>query len=78
MKKKCTFQAIAIEGLGIKNAESIWSRGEELGRAQDFRENFDVAVTRAVSKLHCVAELTLPLLKVGGHSLAMKVRLSGQ
>lgn len=45
-------------------------------RAEDFckiaRENFDVAVARAVAKLNTLVEYLLPLIKVGGILIAYK------
>jgi 16S rRNA (guanine527-N7)-methyltransferase len=49
------------------------------GRAEDFgghkgghRATFDVVTARAVARMTVLSELTMPLLKVGGHLVAMK------
>ncbi len=51
--------------LGIGNVRVIHQRLEEYGRGAG-REQFDVATARALGSLPVVAELGVPLLKVGG------------
>jgi 16S rRNA (guanine527-N7)-methyltransferase len=51
--------------LGIQNITTVHSRLEDFGRSQE-REQFDVATARALGPLPVVAELGLPLLRVGG------------
>ena len=48
------------------------ARAEELGQNSKFRESFDTVTSRAVGRLNLIAELCLPLVKVGGKFLAMK------
>ncbi len=47
-------------------------RAEDAGRDNRYRASFDIALSRAVSALPVLAELTIPLLKVGGVSIAYK------
>ncbi|MCS7194883.1 MAG: 16S rRNA (guanine(527)-N(7))-methyltransferase RsmG [Meiothermus sp.] len=70
-RKKVRFVASAVEGLSLRNAEALWGRAEELAQGVK-RETFHVAVARAVSSLPVVAELTLPLVRVGGFVLLQK------
>ena len=49
---------------------SEW-RAEDVGRSNN-RENFDVALARAVATMDWLAEWCLPLVKKGGKVLAMK------
>jgi 16S rRNA (guanine527-N7)-methyltransferase len=70
--KKVRFQERVIAELGLANARAIQGRAEELGRDPGFREKFDAATARAVGDLAILAELTLPLVKVGGRILAWK------
>ena len=47
-------------------------RAEEAGRNESLRESFDRVTARAVSRLNKLAELCLPLVKVGGKFISMK------
>ncbi len=66
--KRITFLNEVIEALGVENAQAIHARAEEFGH----REAFDLATSRAVARLNILAELSLPLVKVGGYFIAMK------
>ncbi len=65
-KKKVDFVESTIRALKLENAKAIWGRSEELSHTIVKRETYDAAVTRAVATLQVVAELTLPLVRVGG------------
>lgn len=67
--KRMTWLGEVLPQLGVK-AACITARAEEF--AADHREQYDVAVSRAVARLNVLAELCLPLVKVGGQFLAMK------
>ncbi len=63
--------ALSLEGLTVANA-----RVEDLARDTRHRGSYDVATTRAVAPLAAIAEYCVPLLRVGGHAVAMKARLA--
>ncbi len=65
-RKKCAFIEAAMLELGIEGAV-LNARAESAGHERLSRAQFDVAVCRAVGSLAEVAELCLPLVKVGGH-----------
>lgn len=67
--KKIDFVRETCAALGIEGVTCLWGRAEEMAEC---RENFDVAVSRAVADLPVLSELCLPLVKVGGLFLAMK------
>jgi 16S rRNA (guanine527-N7)-methyltransferase len=60
-------EATAVE-LRLTNVAVVHARLEDYGHGAD-RESFDVATARALGPLPVVAELGLPLLRVGGHLL---------
>jgi 16S rRNA (guanine527-N7)-methyltransferase len=69
--KKCRFIDDVARSLGLSNLRVACGRAEDLGRGAD-RDSFDLAVVRAVSSLPAVAELAVPLLRLGGYFVAMK------
>jgi len=69
---KAAFLVRACAELGLSGVEVVASRAEALGRDARYRERFDVAVARAVAPMRVLAELCLPLVRVGGRLLAQK------
>ena len=70
--RKAAFLVRACAELGLSGVEVIDRRAEDVGRDERYREHFDVAVARAVAALPVLAELCLPLVRVGGRLLAQK------
>ncbi len=72
--KKVTFLKHIREKLNLDNVEIIQTRAETLGAHPNYRESFDVALSRAVAYLPTLLEYTIPFLKVGGVLVAQKSR----
>ncbi|WP_324825648.1 16S rRNA (guanine(527)-N(7))-methyltransferase RsmG [Sinanaerobacter sp. ZZT-01] len=53
--------------LRISNVELIHARAEELARKEDYRESFDLCVSRAVANLSVLSEYCIPFVKIGGY-----------
>src|SRR5947209_16672968 len=70
--KKAAFLVRACAELGLKGVDVINLRAEEAGRDPRYRQAFDAAVARAVAPMRVLAELCLPLVRVGGRLLAQK------
>src|SRR5260370_19412716 len=69
---KAAFLVHACAALGLEHVEVVARRAEEAGHDPRLREKFDVAVARALAPLPVLAELCLPLVRVGGRLLAQK------
>src|ERR1700681_3911544 len=69
---KAAFLVHACATLGLAGVEVVARRAEEVGHEPRLREAFDVAVARALAPLPVLAELCLPLVRVGGRLLAQK------
>lgn len=64
--KKITFIETVLSALAVKNAKTLLGRAEEIGQQYEHRQNYDVAVIRAVGNVSVCAEYSLPLVKKGG------------
>jgi 16S rRNA (guanine527-N7)-methyltransferase len=71
-QSKAAFLVQAAAGLQLKDVEVVGRPAEEVGRDPRYRESFDVAVARALAPMPVLAELCLPLVRVGGRLLAQK------
>jgi len=78
VRKKLTFLESALECLGLSDVHLVHGRAEDLGKAESYREKFDLVVSRAVGRLNVLAELCLPFCRVGGLFVAYKGAKSTQ
>ena len=69
--KRIMFLQTVAQQLSIA-AQMLHARAEEAGQKQQYREKFDIAVSRAVAALPVLVEYCLPLVKPGGVFAAMK------
>ena len=72
LNKRINFLNTVINKLELKNVTTIHSRAEDGARQKDFRENFDVATSRAVANMAVLSEFCIPYVKVNGHFVALK------
>lgn len=72
LNKRIKFLDEVIEKNSIQNVKTVHCRAEDGAKKSEYREKFDTAVSRAVARLHILAEYCLPYVKVGGYFLALK------
>lgn len=72
LNKRVKFLQTVVDELQLHDVTCVHARAEEGARNKQYREQFDVAVSRAVARLPILAEYCLPFVKKGGHFLALK------
>lgn len=72
LNKRILFLKDVIDELKLENCEAIHGRAEELAGNKDFREQYDLCVSRAVANLSTLSEYCLPFVKVGGNFVSYK------
>lgn len=72
LKKRISVLESILNDIGINDVAAIHGRAEEFGVKTEFREKFDVVVSRAVANLAVLSEFCLPYAKIGGYFVALK------
>ncbi|MCD7998720.1 MAG: 16S rRNA (guanine(527)-N(7))-methyltransferase RsmG [Clostridiales bacterium] len=72
LNKRIKFLNEVIEQLGLKEITAVHSRAEDLGRDKDYREKYDLSVSRAVANLSTLSEYCMPFVKPGGFFISYK------
>lgn len=72
LNKRLRFLNIVIENLGLERISTIHGRAEDFGKNKDYREKYDIAISRAVAPLNILCEYCMPFVKKGGVFIAMK------
>lgn len=72
LNKRIKFLQDVIERLGLKKINAVHARAEELGKNKDYREKFDLCVSRAVANLASLSEYCIPFVNEGGMFISYK------
>ncbi|MGO1712058.1 MAG: 16S rRNA (guanine(527)-N(7))-methyltransferase RsmG [Senegalia sp. (in: firmicutes)] len=72
LNKRIKFLKEVIDKLNLKDIKAIHGRAEEFGSDKEYREQFDIAVSRAVAPLNILLEYSLPFVRKGGYFISMK------
>ncbi len=70
--KKTSFMEHLVKALALEGATIVTGRAEELGRDPRYREQFHIALCRAVAEMAVLVEYSLPFLVPGGRLIAPK------
>ena len=72
LNKRVNFLKNVITELGLTDISAINGRAEDIARNKDYREKFDLCVSRAVANMSSLSEYCLPFVKVGGRFIPYK------
>lgn len=72
LNKRILFLQTVANSLGITDIQFVHSRAEDGGKNKRLREQYDIAVSRAVARLNVLCEWCLPFVAVGGFFIALK------
>ena len=72
LNKRLNFLNEVIRELGLEDIETVHLRAEEGGKKPQFREKYDLSVSRAVSRLAVLCEYCMPYVKIGGYFVSYK------
>lgn len=72
LNKRVHFLNHVIEELGLKDIDSIHGRAEDIARMINYREQYDLCVSRAVANLSSLCEYCLPFVKQNGFFISYK------
>lgn len=72
LNKRVRFLMDVCEELGLKDITAVHGRAEDFGRNLQYRERFDLCVSRAVANLASLSEYCMPFVKVGGDFVPYK------
>lgn len=72
LAKRVEFLKKIVAELNLQGVTCLHGRAEDFARQEKFREQFDLATSRAVARLNVLAEYCLPFVKIGGVFAALK------
>lgn len=74
LNKRLEFIKEATAALGITNVKVLHGRAEDIGQNSEYREKYNLCISRALAKLPVLLEYCLPLIKPDGFLYAYKTK----
>ncbi len=72
LNKRIVWLNEVIEELDLKDIKAYHGRAEEFGHKDDYREQYDLCVSRAVANLSTLSEYCIPFVKKNGYFVSYK------
>ena len=72
LQKRIKFLDAVIEKLGLEDIETLHGRAEDYAKKTEYREQFDICVSRAVANLSSLSEYCIPYIRTGGIFISYK------
>lgn len=72
LNKRIVFLQNLIQKLGLQSINPIHSRAEELANDKNYRQAYDICLSRAVANMSTLLEYCTPFIKKGGYLLCLK------
>ena len=66
LNKRIRFLDTAIDTLGLEHIDTIHGRAEDFAKRPEYREQFDICVSRAVANLTTLSEYCMPYVRKQG------------
>lgn len=78
LNKRLKFLNNVIDELGIESIETVHGRAEDIARKEEFREQYDLCVSRAVANLSTLSEYCIPFIARNGKFISYKSSISSE
>ena len=72
LAKRIDYLKMVVGDLGLDNVICMHGRAEDLAHLDNFRQSFDLAVSRAVANISVLLEYAIPFVKVNGKFISYK------
>lgn len=72
LNKRICFLNQVVDKLNLNNVVALHGRAEDYAQVPEYREKFDLCVSRAVANLSVLSEYCIPYVKIGGNFISYK------
>ncbi len=72
LNKRLSFLNEVIRELNLSDICTVHSRAEDAAHKEEYRQKYDLAVSRAVANLSSLSEFCIPFIKEGGYFIPYK------
>ena len=72
------YYPLGMQELGLESIETVHGRAEDIARKEEFREQYDLCVSRAVANLSTLSEYCIPFIAKNGKFISYKSSISSE